>query len=195
MVSRKYAGDYRLENRTDAKGRVKTVAVYRGRDYFFEDPRARERGTRRTLALLALALWPELIVPLIPQTLAGRTAWIVLPYAAALMPALFLSMSVWNYLRAREPMHREIADRISGRVPICTLLTAILTLAALVGEIVQIILQWSLLAPADALFALCAAAACAGSIRAHGLSRRLRTAPAPEKPPEPEALPDGEPET
>jgi hypothetical protein len=56
VVSRKYVGDYRLENVPDRRGKLKTVPVYRGPLFRFKAQEKRLAvAKRRLLYLTAIA--------------------------------------------------------------------------------------------------------------------------------------------
>lgn len=176
MISRKYAGDWRLENRVDARGRVKTETVYAGGDWRFTDPRARQTAFRRLLAALTLALWCALIAPLVPRSLSARQMWVLLPYVAAIAGAMPLTAAVWRLLHAREPLRHEQADRISLRYPIGALLCTALPAVSFAGALAGLVRQDGAPLPGDWLFLCCSAAATGLGAALFAFRGRLKTA-------------------
>ena len=135
MIFNRYAGDYRLENQTDASGRLKTVAVYRGREYYL----ALSAGELRTFCrkwLLWLLPIAALFVPgFFLNGAGGRRPYVTLPYIALLLP-LYLSAAMLPLLRReRTCFERKDRDRIERRSRGCPLLIALLALISGIGRI------------------------------------------------------------
>ena len=74
VVSKKYLGDYRLENIPDGRGGVKAAPVYCGKLFRFSLPPERVRQLRLSRVLLAAACTLALLVPLLLTAEGGACA-------------------------------------------------------------------------------------------------------------------------
>lgn len=175
MVSRKYIKDYKLEDSLDARGRIRSKAVYIGGDYGFERPDQASTKAKWTVLGLNLGAWLLFIGALLPNSLAARTMYCVLPLAAAALPLALGTMGAYALMTTREPMRREQADKISQRLPIASLLTLIFSGAALLGFCAMLIFSAGKALPGDAVFAALTAGLVAASALSLWLSRRFKT--------------------
>ena len=81
MVSKKYLGDYRLENIPDGRGGVKAAPVYCGKLFRFSLPPERVRQLRLSRVLLAAACTLALLVPLLLTAEVPGRWYVLLPLA------------------------------------------------------------------------------------------------------------------
>jgi hypothetical protein len=175
MVSRKYIKDYKLEDSLDARGRIRSKAVYIGGDYGFERPDQATAKAKWTVLGLNLIAWLLFIGALLPNSLAARTMYCVLPLAAAAFPLGLGTMGVFALMTAQEPMRREQADKISQGLPIASLLSLIFSGAALLGFCAMAIFSPGQMLAGDAVFAALSAGLTAVSALSLWLSRRFKT--------------------
>lgn len=157
MVTRKYLKDYRLEDSLDERGRLRTRAVYVGGDYVFSMPQRAGKRQRWTILLLNVACWLLFFGALLPSSTASYTLYCVLPFVACVLTLLYESAAVGSLMTAKEPLKREQADRLSGRLPTTALLTLIFSGVALGGCGVIALRAWGTLLWGDAVFAAAAA--------------------------------------
>ena len=116
MVSRKYAGDYRLENRADARtGKVKTVPVYAGKWYAFDADAATVRRMKRLYPALSALCAVMLLLVLTLNAPCGHVFYVMLPLVALVFPTFFAVAAAWRLLTAKEKVTREHRDRIQQR--------------------------------------------------------------------------------
>ena len=88
MVSKKYLGDYRLENRRDPKtGKIKTVPEYCGEWFGFERGADEVRRTKRLCLALTAAVEVLFLTVLLLNAPCGRIYYVMLPFAAMVFPA------------------------------------------------------------------------------------------------------------
>lgn len=162
MLARKYVKDYRLEDKLDARGKLRTELVYIGGEYVFCAPERAGGRYRRAALLLNVLSWLCFIGALLPHSLATNTMYCVLPFVACVMTLIYETAAVIVAMTAREPLKREQADRLSGRLPITALLTLIFSGVAFGGCVVNAVRAWDALLPGDAVFSGLAAllAAC-----------------------------------
>lgn len=136
MVSRKYVGDYRLENRTNPKtGRVVTVPVYRGDWYAFAaDAQTVRRMKRVYPALSALCIAMFLLVLLLNAP-SGHIFYVTMPFAALIFPVYFSAAGSWRLLTAKDRITREHSDKLQPRFTSCALFLTSFSAVSVCGHI------------------------------------------------------------
>ena len=136
MVSRKYVGDYRLENITDRRGKIKTVPVYRGPLFRFKaEGKTLKIAKRRLLLLTALATAALLVTMLLHSQLLTRI-YVVMPLVLSILPAVLLWMGVYNLFTAGESVRRDQSDRIHNRFAGWSVVLIVLSVFSLAGHII-----------------------------------------------------------
>lgn len=75
MTSKKYLGDYRLEEYIDGRGRTKTRAIYTG-DFYSLEPKVSERDKKLITAATALS-WIAYIGALFFAREAARLIYVI----------------------------------------------------------------------------------------------------------------------
>lgn len=115
MVSRRYVGDYRLENVADRKGRTVTRPVYRGDIFNFEKSDEEMIKTKRLLFRTTIMEWMAYIFALLNNSDKGRVMYVSLPLIAVAFPLLGQS-SIIHLIRAGGEYKREEKDRITERL-------------------------------------------------------------------------------
>lgn len=139
MVSRKYTGDYRLENVTDKRGKIRTVPVYRGDWYSF----CESAGTVRRAKLLYCVLSALCLVMFLPilfvNAPCSRIMYITLPAAAMVFPLYFLLAGCRRLLTAKDRVTREHSDKIQPRFISCTLFMMLFSGISVGGHILYAI--------------------------------------------------------
>lgn len=174
MKSRKYLKDYRLKTIILPNGRDKTVAEYIGGDYVFISEPQKTDKARRLFALLTVVCWLAFAGALLPESGAHRTIYVALPFVCASLPMLFLADSAIGFFKAKEPLTRQGADKISNRLPICSLLTALFTGSAAFAFVIKSVAAGSFKA-GDALFCLFAFSAACSSAAMFALRKNCAT--------------------
>ena len=136
MVTRKYLGDYRLENRTDPRsGKIKTVPVYRGAWFAFTaDESAVRRAKRVYPALSALCAGLFLLVLLLNAP-SGHAIYVMLPFAAMVFPVFFCLAGSRRLLTAKDKVTREHADKIQKRLTNCAFMLALFSAVSAAGHL------------------------------------------------------------
>ena len=175
MISRKYSGDYRLVDNVTERGGIRTEAEYVGGDYFFCSGRETAARLGARLTALSLALCACYVAALLPRSGASRVMYAVLPFAFSALPLGFLTGSSLALLRAREPLRRETADKISHRLPACALWALILSAAGRLGEGAAALSGDGRMLWGDIVFSVCAAAIAGGSGLVFSRRSLLRT--------------------
>ena len=173
MSRNRYVGDYRLVERIDARGRIKTDYEYIGAAYVHAGgAEAARRDLTRALAACAVG-WAAFVGALVPVSRATRTLYVSLPFAFAALPLALMTAAVVRVRRAGEKLEHRHADQLENRCPACSFFTALLCVAALIGEGVNLIRGAEML-PGDSAVSAGAAllAACAG--HNHRLWKRLK---------------------
>ncbi len=135
MVSRKYAGDYRLENVKDKNGKLVTKAVYRGEIFGFERPEEEMRRSRRIFLVSTICEWVFLIAFLFINSDKGRVLYVSLPMIAAAFPLLGQSDTVGLLYRKSGEYKRQEKDRITERLVSYVFISFFLALCSAVGHV------------------------------------------------------------
>lgn len=164
LASKKYVGDYRLENQPSARnGRVKTVPVYRGVRYVYDADAASLRQSKFFFtAATAISLAAFLLV-LMMNAPCGHAMYVMMPFSALVFPLFFAAASCLRLWHKGEWFTREHRDKTGQRLNTCALVMAILSCMSLVGHIVYACITGfaarDFISLACAAVVLCAAAA------------------------------------
>ena len=161
MISRKYLDDYRVEQVTDTKGRVRSEAVYVGGDYYLLPQVI--KGDRRLIFCLSVLIWPALIGAMVPITRAAGIMYVMLPFIFSMFPMFFVTGAAFSLLREEEVMRRESAEKIARRLPPCSFAVMALSGAAFLGVVITAVISWNGFVAWDILFTALCAAICAAS--------------------------------
>ncbi len=135
MVSRKYVGDYRLENIPDRRGKLKTVPVYRGPLFRFKaEETVLKRAKLRCLILTAAASAALLTTMLIHTELLQRL-YVVMPLILCLFPAVMLWTGVYHLYTAGKTVPRDKCDKMHARFAGWSVVLLVLCVLSLLGQI------------------------------------------------------------
>ena len=141
MVSRKYAADYRLENVRDKNGRLKTVAVYKGRYYRFSAKPETVQREGRLFALLTGLSALLFVGALFLNSALTRQMYVLMPFLFAMLPLGYQTVAVYYILTAPDTFTRERNDKMHDRLAKCTLFVALFSGASLVGSAIACLLR------------------------------------------------------
>ena len=185
MVDRKYTGDYRLENE-ERRGKLRTVAVYRGTWYRFADPAAARRAGGILIAVLGAAL-AAFAGGLLLNTALMRRLYVSLPFVCALVPLGYLGVALWYVRRAGERFTRERRDKTAGRIRHCAVCLTVFGGVPLIAG--AVLLSCGAVSPGwqEWLVLLCSAVLLAAGVTALCLRRAfdaVEAGPDGETPPE-----------
>ena len=150
MSYKKYLQDYRVEEYTDNKGRVRSTAVYIGGGYILS-PDISVRDRRFVLAASILC-WLALIGALLPRTSAVQMLYVIYPFTFSALPLYLVTGAAVELLFAEEKMKRERAEKISNRLPSASFFTALLSAAAFLGFTATAVFRWQDMLSGDMLF-------------------------------------------
>ena len=135
MVSRKYVGDYRLENVTDRRGKLKTVPVYRGpRFRFTADEKTLKAAKKRCLALTVL-LTAALLATLLLHSELLQRIYVVMPLVLSILPAVFLWTGLYHLFTAGPALPRDKSDKIHNRFAGWSVVLLALCVLSLIGQL------------------------------------------------------------
>ena len=140
MAIDRYSGDYRILETVDAKGRIHSSTEYIGREYVFTAGKKRAASAARAMAVLCAVCWAGFLLALLPESSAMRTLYAALPCAFTALPLWFMSSAALTALRVKEPFVHRDADRLNLRLPVACVFEIVLTAAALIGEILALLL-------------------------------------------------------
>lgn len=163
MAKKKYVRDYEFSDTLDAKGRVKSVPVYVGAYFRFNDPAAAKKSRPLLLAAVLLG-WIAYVMALWPPSGAGKLMYVILPFVFAAVPLWYLSAATWTLFRAEEKLKRSEAEKVAGNLPSASVFGIILTAVALIAEGVTAIAAPEKLNAADIAFAAGAGILCAAFV-------------------------------
>ena len=135
MVSRKYVGDYRLENVPDRRGKLKTVPVYRGPLFRFKAEDGVVKAAKRRLLLLTALATASLLVTMLLRSELLTRIYVVMPLVLCILPAVLLWMGVYNLFTAGTSVRRDQSDRIYNRFAGWSVVLAVLSAFSLAGQI------------------------------------------------------------
>lgn len=162
MARKKYIRDYRLVETIDERGRIRSDYEYIGSDYFYVLGAASVRKDKKAVLTAVVVGWLAFIGALIPSASGMRALYVALPFLFAAVPLGIVTDTLLSSAPAEEPLRHQQADMLENRYPPAALCAAILPAAALVGQIVRLLLGAG--NGGDLIFCLCAAvlAVCGG---------------------------------
>ena len=145
MVSRRYVGDYRLENDRDKNGKLVTKPVYKGKYYVFEKNAEEVQRATRMLVVCALT---AIIALAIGLTFVGNKGfssqfYTVLPQAICVLPLAYFCVAVYYLLTTKLPATRERKEKMSDRVSKCSFIMLLMAGWNLSGILLAFILKLS----------------------------------------------------
>lgn len=135
MVSRKYVGDYRLENVPDRRGKLKTVPVYRGPLFRFKAEESKVKAAKRRCLLLTLLETAALLITMILHSEMLTRIYVVMPLVLCILPTVLLWMGLYNLFTAGETVPRDRCDRIHNRFAGWSVVLLVLSAFSLIGQI------------------------------------------------------------
>ena len=159
MVSRKYTGDYRLENITTPSGKVKTVPVYRGDWFAFCAEKNVVQRTKRLFPAFSAAVAALFLLVLLMNAPCGHIYYVMVPFAVMVFPVYFALAAAYRLLTAKEKVTREHRDKLVNRYITVSLFLMLFSAASVIGHIIYC----ANFAPAakDFISLACAAVICA----------------------------------
>ena len=173
MASHKYLGDYRLEN-IEKNGKIKTVAVYRGKNYAFVDPAALSRSRTRLLACGGVFWLAQALALTLPSDW-GHLVFVIMPMVFAMLPFWFASAGLYTAYYVRPPLRREQAEKVQSRFAGGSLMAALLSGASFTGTFVAFFTHIRIHPVNDVIFAVCAAVQTAAAIVCFAARSQFRT--------------------
>ena len=135
MVSRKYVGDYRLENVPGRGGKLKTVPVYRGPLFRFKAEKQALRASRQRLLMLTCLASAALLVTMLLRTEMLTRIYVVMPLVLSILPMVLLWMGIYNLFTAGDSVRRDQSDRIHNRFAGWSVVLIVLSVFSLIGQI------------------------------------------------------------
>ena len=173
MASHKYVGDYRLEN-VEKNGKLKTVAVYRGKYYRFVNPAALSADRVKLLVCAGVFWLAQLIALTLPSDWA-HLVFVIMPMVFSLLPFWFVSMGLYTAFIASPPLRSEQAEKVETRFAGGSLIAAALSGASFTGSFVAFFTHIRIHPVNDVIFAFCAAAQVAAAIVCFMARSRFKT--------------------
>ncbi len=141
MAERKYAKDYRIEEYTDINGKKKQRRIYQGENYVFEKGPKDIKLLGKTLLAFCAVVFAGLLPLLFVTTQIGRTIYVLLPMAFALLPLFQTAAVGYRLLSYRMPLTRQQKDLTDKRLKICSVFLTALLAVTLLGCVLYVILH------------------------------------------------------
>lgn len=135
VVSRKYVGDYRLENVPDRRGKLKTVPVYRGPLFRFKAEESKVKAAKRRCLLLTFLETAALLITMILHSEMLSRIYVVMPLVLCILPTVLLWMGLYNLFTAGETVPRDRCDRIHNRFAGWSVVLLVLSAFSMIGQI------------------------------------------------------------
>ena len=175
MITGRYTKDYRLSDRLDQKGRVRTSAEYIGEHYRLGDFGAAARLARLLTVLCAVG-WLCFVTSLVPQSHAAHLIYVILPHAFTAIPLYTVSAGVVTVLHkgSSELIHSE-ADKLTGRFRGASFVGMLMTALILAAFIVTYFVDGVDFVKGDIVFLICEAVMCSAFVTAYANRSKFDT--------------------
>lgn len=156
MARKKYIRDYRLVETVDERGRIRSDYEYIGADYVYCRGADAVRRDKKAVLCAVIVGWLAFAGALLPPSAGMHAVYVALPFLFSAVPLGVLTDTLLTAARSAEPLRHQQADMLENRYPAAALWTMLLPCAALLGELVCLLLG-ARPRPGDAIFSLCAA--------------------------------------
>ncbi len=134
MISRKYVGDYRLENVSNKNGKTVTKPVYRGDIFNFEKDEGEIIKLKRVLMRTTIIEWMVYFFALLINSDKGRVMYVSLPLIACAFPLIGQS-SIIHTIRSNGEYRREEKDRITEKLVSYSFISLFFALCSFLGHV------------------------------------------------------------
>ena len=135
MVSKKYVGDYRLENVPDRRGKLKTVPVYRGPLFRFKAEEGTLKKSKKSFLLLTAFITAALLAVMLLHAEMLSRIYVVMPLVLCFLPTALLWMGLYDLHTAGDALPRDKSDRIHNRFAGWSVVLAVLAILSLIGQL------------------------------------------------------------
>ena len=140
MAVRKYASDYRIETHIGPDGKKEMVRIYQGPHFGYCADSQTIQQLSKTVLLGAVLMIVGLLPLLFNSTRIGRTFYVLVPVAFALLPWYLLAVAGWRLKKFQQPLTREQRDQTDKRLRGAAVWLCVLLSLALAGGIAYWIL-------------------------------------------------------
>ncbi len=176
MKSRKYMKDYKLVHAIRPNGSIATCAEYTGKYYRFTADSNRINHARKLSVIFIALSWATYLIALLPAAYVSRVIYVIVPFVSTAIPLVFLSDSVLIFLRAKAPLKRETADRISQGLPARSMIALIFASFSFLSFAVTAVLSHGDMRFGDIAFGVSSLCLCAFVAFIFRLKKDVRTA-------------------
>ena len=183
MVSRKYLKDYRVVETIDAKGRVRSDAVYTGGDFTLSPSVG--AGDKRIILCLSILSAVAFLGALIPVTHASRIIYVTLPFVFSALSMYMMIGAAVMLLRVEDVTTREKAEKTANRLPPSALVTAILSFASFAAGIGAVVVLRADVVTGDIIFIALSLVISVSSAVSFSKCRKIKAVRMDEESPEP----------
>lgn len=154
VAGRKYASDYRLEQHILPNGKPESIPVYQGAYFEFAESPDRLVFLRRWLFAGCGGVFLLLLPLLMDNTRLGRTVYVVLPAAVALLPLGLLLAGALRLRKTGSPFIREHRDKTDHRIRGASVALTALLAASCIGCVGHFLINGFLLSELFAVVCL-----------------------------------------
>lgn len=173
MVSKKYLGDYRLENVPHPRtGKLRTVPVYRGEWFAFAENEAEIRRVKRLIPLLTALILIAFLAVLLINAPCGHMFYVMVPFAALIFPVYFQLAGCIRLLTAKTRVTREHKDKLTQRAAVCPMFMTFFSGVSTGGHLLYAVREG--LTPLDVVSLVCAAVILVSAIVLFSLRDKVR---------------------
>lgn len=136
MISKKYLDDYKLEIKTDDKGKVTKKYRYDGKYYRFDLLEESTKKFRIELLIYIVGILIAFFVPLFVYSTLTRVFYVVIPYITLLIPIYLLLQAIYYLFRNNGKLKREEKEKSFDRLKGIPYFMLFLLLMEIVAQIV-----------------------------------------------------------
>ena len=119
MGYRKYVSDWQIQEEVDTRGRVVRTPIYRGPLFRYALTKEERRPFVIALTCLGVLQWILYVTSMLFDLNTMGQFYIMVPYGVRLLPLCFMTMSLYSFLVAKEPLKREQSDGLYPRMTTC----------------------------------------------------------------------------
>ena len=135
VISKKYVGNYRLENVPDRRGKLKTVPVYRGPLFRFTAEEGTLKKAKKRFLLLIALITAALLATMLLQADVLSRIYVVMPLVLCFLPTVLLWLGIHDLHYAGDSLQRDQSDRINNRFSGWSIVLSALAFLSLIGQV------------------------------------------------------------
>ena len=142
MIINHYKGDYQMNSRLNARGRVVDDICYTGDYYILKISESEKKKTKLWNFAFSIGIFSFLIIAGLLNQDSSRTAWIVFPYLMIYIPSAYLMRGSIAYVTMPKRMQKIQFDNSIARMKHSGIGILILTLISMCLDILYMFLHY-----------------------------------------------------